>query len=213
MNEPVRVLLVDDHQIVREGLRMLLADETEIEIIGEAADGQEALPKAERLVPDVILLDLVMPGMGGLEVLRRLRERVPFARVLILTTFAEDQLIRDAIAAGALGYLLKDITRQDLARAILQARDDRPSLHPEAQRVLMQREVERDTPSPFAELTPRELDVLSEIARGRSNKQIASALHLSEGTVKGYVSIVLDKLGVEDRTQAALLAVRAGLTE
>ena len=175
--------------------------------------GEEAEDTAERLVPDVILLDLVMPGMGGLEVLRRLRERVPFARVLILTTFAEDQLIRDAIAAGALGYLLKDITRQDLARAILHARDDRPSLHPEAQRVLMQREVERDTPSPFAELTPRELDVLSEIARGRSNKQIASALHLSEGTVKGYVSIVLDKLGVEDRTQAALLAVRAGLTE
>lgn len=213
MNDRIRVLLVDDHQIVREGLRMLLADEPEIEVVGEAEDGTEALPKAERLQPDVILLDLVMPGVGGFETLHRLRERIPAARVLVLTTFAEDQLIRQAIGAGALGYLLKDITRQELVRAIVNAHENRPSLHPEAQRVLMQREVESSAPSPLAALTPRELDVLAEIAHGKSNRQIASALHLSEGTVKWYVSLILDKLGVEDRTQAALLAVRSGLGE
>lgn len=209
---PVRVLLVDDHQIVREGINMLLASEPRIAVVGEAASGEEALRRVGGLVPDVVLLDLAMPGIGGLETLRRLRSQQPAVAVLVLTTFAEEEAVRHALEAGARGYLLKDLSRLELVRAILDARQGRPALHPEAQRVLIQHlTAPAPPPSPLAPLTVRERSILREITRGKSNKEIAKSLQLTEGTVKGYVSIVLSKLGVDDRTQAALLAVKAGI--
>jgi DNA-binding NarL/FixJ family response regulator len=211
MNEsdtaPVRVLLVDDHAIVREGLRALLEEEGGFAVAGEAADGERAVAAARELAPDVILMDLLMPGVDGLEALRRIRAADPEARVLVLTSAQDDRAVREAIDAGAVGFLFKDVSRRDLVRAVRDAAAGRPTLHPEAQRVLMKRP-ER---SPLDELTPRERTVLDLIAQGRSNRQIALRLELTEGTVKGYVSTILDKLGVQDRTGAALFAVRHGL--
>ncbi len=211
--ESIRVLIVDDHEIVREGLRAVLEEEADLELAGEAGSGDEAVARAQALAPDVVLMDLVMPGLPALEAIRRIRGASPATQVLVLTTFVEDRQVREAVEAGAIGYLLKDVLKIDLARAIRAAHAGRPWLHPEAQRHLMQRVVARPAPAPHEALTARERAVLDEIGRGRSNKQIAAALHLSEGTVKGYVSIILDKLGVEDRTQAALYAVRHGLVE
>ena len=207
------MLIVDDHEIVREGLRTVLAQEPEVEVVGEAADGERAVSLARVLSPDVVLMDLVMPGMGGLEALKRIREACPHSQVVVLTNFASDQTVRDAIASGAVGYLLKDVHKTELMQAIRNARQGRPSLHPEAQRHLMRRVSGRPERSAADELTPRERSVLKLIAGGRSNKQIAAELNLTEGTVKGYVSAVLDKLGVDDRTQAALYAVKHGLVK
>jgi DNA-binding NarL/FixJ family response regulator len=208
-NDPVtvRVLLVDDHAIVREGLRALLEEEGGFAVAGEAADGERAVAAARELAPDVVLMDLLMPGVDGLEALRRIRAADPEARVLVLTSAQDDRAVREAIDAGAVGFLFKDVSRRDLVRAVRDAAAGRPTLHPEAQRVLMKRP-ER---SPLDELTPRERTVLELIAQGRSNRQIALRLELTEGTVKGYVSTILDKLGVQDRTGAALFAVRHGL--
>lgn len=205
----IRILIVDDHEIVREGLRTVLAEVEDLDIVGEAGSGREALEKAAALEPDVVLMDLLMPEMGGVEAIRRLQERGDAAKVVVLSSFVEDDLVRQAIEAGALGYLLKDASKGDLVRAIRGARAGVPALHPEAQRILMQR-VQPQPPSLLDGLTPREKSVLELIAQGHSNKQIASRLHLSEGTVKGYVSTILGKLAVDDRTQAALLAVREG---
>ncbi len=207
---PIRVLIVDDHEIVREGLQILLAEESDFEVVGATGDGTSALALAEQLNPDVILMDLVMPGVDGIETTKRILKNNPAARVLILTTFADDQRVRDAIRAGAIGYLLKDVLKIDLLRALRDAAVGRASLHPEAQQYLMRQVVESETPLPHASLTRREADILRLIADGRSNKEIAMALHLTEGTVKGYVSTIFDKLGVEDRTQAALYAVKHG---
>ncbi len=206
----VRVLIVDDHAIVREGLRTVLADEPDIELVGEADRGSEALALVQSLRPDVVLLDLVMPGMDGIEVIRRIRASSPGTRLIVLTSFSDDWRVFEAVRAGATGYLLKDVLKPELTRAIHAAARGEPVLHPEAQRGLV-RKVGSPDARPLERLTERELDVLRLIARGCSNKEIASILHLSEGTVKGYVSIVLDKLDVEDRTQAALYAVRHGL--
>jgi len=207
---PIRVLIVDDHEIVREGLQILLAEESDFEVVGATGDGTSALALVEQLNPDVILMDLVMPGLDGIETTKRILKNNPAARVLILTTFADDQRVRDAIRAGAIGYLLKDVLKIDLLRALRDAAVGRASLHPEAQQYLMRQVVESETPLPHASLTRREADILRLIADGRSNKEIAMALHLTEGTVKGYVSTIFDKLGVEDRTQAALYAVKHG---
>ncbi|MCB1032323.1 MAG: response regulator transcription factor [Acidobacteria bacterium] len=210
MSDTVSILIVDDHEIVREGLRTLLGEVDDLQVVGEAGSGRQALDRAAALDPDVILMDLVMPQMGGIEAIAKLKEQGSRAGILVLSSFIEDDLVRQAVEAGALGYLLKDASKGDLIRAIRGAKEGRPSLHPDAQRILMQRVQAPPQRSPIDELTPREKNVLELIARGRSNKQIASSLHLSEGTVKGYVSAILGKLAVDDRTQAALLAVREG---
>ena len=213
----IRVLIVDDHEIVREGLQTLLAEEADFEVVGMAGDGEVAIALARAENPDVVLMDLLMPVLDGIEATRRILSNNPAARVLVLTTFADDQRVREAIQAGATGYLLKDVLKADLLRAVRDAAIGRASLHPEVQQHLM-REVARKTSSsqepkpPHLSLTEREADILRLIADGRSNKEIAAALYLTEGTIKGYVSTILDKLGVEDRTQAALYAVKHGLT-
>jgi two-component system, NarL family, response regulator LiaR len=212
---PVRVLIADDHQVVREGLRMILGEEREtIEVVGEAADGLEVVRQAERLKPDVVLMDLLMPGMDGVAATERIRQAEDAPRILILTTYADDERVRDAIRAGATGYLLKDVLRAQLVQAIHAAAVGVPTLDPRAQQHLM-RQVAMPPPSasPCAGLTPRELDVLRLVARGLGNKQIAAELHLSVGTVKGYVSAILPKINAGDRTQAALFAVKHGLSD
>ena len=208
---PIRVLLADDHELVREGLRTVLTPEREFEMVGDAGTGEEAVELARALRPDVVLMDLVMPGIGGQEALVRIRAACPGTQVVVLTSFASDQSVRDAIAAGAVGYLLKDVLKNELLQAIRNAHQGRPALHPEAQRHLMRRITRPPAPRPDAELTPRERTVLLRLARGQSNKAIAADLGLTEGTVKGYVSLILDKLGLQDRTQAALFAVKHGL--
>lgn len=212
MEHPIKVMVVDDHAIVREGLRTLLGEEISVAIVGEATNAAEALPLIETHQPDVILMDLVMPGLDSLEATQIIRQRHPTCQVLILTTFIEDERVRTAVAAGAIGYLLKDIRQHDLVRAIHAAARGEPTLHPEAQRRLMQHVI---APAPATSLldslTPRERDVLQLIAGGHSNKEIAQSLRLTEGTVKGYVTAILGKLEVADRTQAALYAVKHGL--
>jgi DNA-binding NarL/FixJ family response regulator len=208
----IHVLIVDDHTIVREGLRILLEDEPELAIIGEAANGEEAIQKTLVLQPDVILLDLVLPDIDGIEVTRRVLARQPACRILLLTSFAEDKNVVAAMQAGATGYLLKDVLKQDLVAAIQSVAQGEPALHPEAQKKLIQH-LSRppETQPALDELTDREQEVLASIAKGLSNKQIALRLHITEGTVKGHVSNILAKLQLEDRTQAAVFAVKQGL--
>ena len=209
MRNPVRVLIADDHQVVREGLQMILAEsDGEIVVVGEASDGDEAVRLATAMKPDVVLMDLSMPRVDGLEATRRLKEAGIPSRVLILTSFAEGEGVRDAVRAGVTGYLMKDVLKAELLTAIRLAADGVPTLHPRAQQHLMRGIAEPETPSPFGALTPRERDVLALLAQGESNKRIAAALNLSIGTVKGYVSAIFEKLGVEDRTQAALLVAK-----
>lgn len=210
MNSHVRVLVADDHEIVREGLSTLFSEETDFSVVGEAKNGEEAVALALDLSPDVVLMDLMMPRLDGIEATRRILAQAPGVHVLVLTSFADEPHVRRAIAAGAHGFLLKDVLKEELLRSIRAVAEGRPALHAEAQRHLMRRVAGGGRPV-AEELTERELAVLQLIGRGRSNKEIAKALHLSEGTVKGHVSAVLGKLGVEDRTQAALFAVREGL--
>jgi len=211
----IRLLLVDDHAIVREGLRMLLGEVPDLDLVGEAADGPQAITTAAALLPDVILLDLMLPSMNGIEVTRRILAQQPACRIIVLTSFADDQNVLAAMQAGAAGYLLKDVLQADLVKAIHQAIQGEPALHPEAQRKLLEH-LTRPQPAQtdaaeLSQLTERERDVLRLIARGLSNRQIADTLHITEGTVKGHVSNVLSKLHLQDRTQAALYAVRRGL--
>ena len=214
MTSPIRVLIADDHAIVRKGIRALLATEADIEVVGEAADGKEAVEKAERLHPDVILMDLVMPGMDGIEATRRITTRQPEIRILVLTSFAEDEKVFPALKAGALGYLLKDAGPEELVRAIRQVYCGESSLHPAIARKVLQelsRPPERPpTPEP---LTERELEVLRLIAKGKSNREIAEELVISEATVRTHVSNILGKLQLASRTQAALYALREGIAE
>jgi DNA-binding NarL/FixJ family response regulator len=206
-------MIVDDHEIVREGLETLLSEEPMVEVVGQAINGLEAVALASSLKPDVILMDLVMPELDGIEATRQIRGTGMASQILVLTSFANDQHVRDAIEAGAIGYLLKDVLKADLLRAIQMAAHGKPTLHPEAQGYLM-RQVSAPAPaSNLPNLTERERDVLRLITRGQSNKEIAFTLHLTEGTVKGYVSAILAKLDVADRTQAALYAVKHGLTD
>jgi len=206
---PIRIILVDDHAIVREGVRAILDGRDDMQVIGEFANGTEALAVAAKLAPDLALVDLKMPGISAVDTIRGLRAQVPGIRVLVFTSFGEDSLIRATLDAGAIGYLLKDALQSDLVRAIRSVAAGEAFLAPAAQRQLM--ELLRKPRSERETLTTREADVLRLIAEGLSNKQIARRLNLTEGTVKGYVSQILAKLHLEDRTQAALYAVREGL--
>jgi DNA-binding NarL/FixJ family response regulator len=208
MPMPIRILLVDDHSVVRQGLRMFLALDPELEVVGEAADGAEALKAARRLQPDVVLMDLLMPVMDGITAIGALRRELPDIEIIALTSVLEDASVIGAVRAGAIGYLLKDTRADELCRAIKAAAQGQVQLSPQAAARLM-REV-RAPESPEA-LTEREIEVLRLLAHGRANKEIASALTIGEKTVKTHVSNILAKLGVQSRTQAALYAVRVGL--
>jgi NarL family two-component system response regulator LiaR len=210
----VRVLIVDDHAIVRKGIRALLSEVDGFEVVGEAGDGQEAVQRAEETHPDVIVMDLLMPGMDGIEATRQITSRQPKTRILVLTSFAADNKVFPAIKAGAAGYLLKDSSPDELMRAIRQVHRGEPSLHPTIARKLLQ-EIARPAelqPAPEA-LTAREMEVLRLIAQGLSNQEIADRLVVSEPTVRAHVSRILGKLHLASRTQAALYAVREGLTD
>lgn len=210
--KPIRVLIVDDHEIVREGLQTLLSEEADFEVVGVAGESEQALSLTKRHRPDVILMDLVLPGLDGIEITRRVLEVSPNSRVLVLTSFSENHRIRDAIQAGAIGYLLKDVLKPELLNAIRSAAAGEPALHPEAQKYLMSQLAGNES-VPHDRLTPREFNILQLIAEGKSNKEIALTLNLTEGTIKGYVSTIFDKLGVADRTQAALYAVEHRLAK
>jgi two-component system, NarL family, response regulator LiaR len=204
----IQIMIVDDHSVVRQGLRMFLGLDSELEIVGEAADGAEALRLARKLKPDVVLMDLMMPVMDGITATQAIRKELPDTEVIALTSVLEDISVVGAVRAGAIGYLLKDTQAEELCRAIKAAAAGQVQLSPQAAARLM-REV-RAPENPEA-LTERETDVLRLLALGKANKEIAAQLHISETTVKTHVSNILVKLGVPSRTQAALYAVRIGL--
>ncbi|MCB0213670.1 MAG: response regulator transcription factor [Anaerolineae bacterium] len=208
----MKVLVVDDHLIVRRGIRALLTTEADIEVVGEATNGREAIAQTEALQPDVILMDLVMPEMDGIEAITRITSHNPQARIVVLTSFATDEKVFPAIKAGALGYLLKDSDPGELVQAIHQVHRGESSLHPTIARKLLQELSRPAQRPPTAEpLTEREVAVLKLIAHGLSNQEIADKLVISEATVRTHVSNILGKLHLASRTQAALYALREGL--
>ncbi|MBV8218987.1 MAG: response regulator transcription factor [Solirubrobacterales bacterium] len=213
MPDPITILVVDDHAVVREGLRAFLGLQDGFEIVGEAVDGEQALEQAERLDPDVILMDLVMPGRDGVSAMQVLKQRASRSRVIVLTSFLEDDRLLPALEAGAAGYRLKSSQPAELARAVRAAHAGEAIIDPTVAARLVHALSERPAAPAFDELTTRERDVLALIAQGRSNKRIALELGISEKTVKTHVGHVLAKLDVTDRTQAAVLAVRAGLVK
>jgi two-component system, NarL family, response regulator LiaR len=204
----IRILLVDDHAVVRKGLRTFLKYDAELEVVGEAADGAEALSQARELRPDVVLMDLVMPGMDGIAATAAIRHELPEIEVLALTSVLEDASVVGAVRAGAIGYLLKDTQADALCQAIKAAAAGQVQLTPKAAARLMQAISAPESPEA---LTERETDVLRLLAQGQSNKQIAHSLHNTEKTIKTHVSHILSKLGVQSRTQATLYAIRVGL--
>jgi DNA-binding NarL/FixJ family response regulator len=211
----IRVVICDDQAIVRDGLELLLKLEKDIDVVGLAQDGDEAVTLVERTHPDLVLMDLKMPGMNGVEATRRICPRYPGTRVLVLTTFDEDEWVFDAIRAGASGYLLKDTPREKVIEAIRGTLAGKSYVDPGVAGKLLDRFASRapDQPSTLltSRLTGRETDVLRLIALGLSNTEIAEQLHLSEGTVRNHISAIFAKLEVSDRTQAAILAIRHGL--
>jgi two-component system, NarL family, response regulator LiaR len=210
----IRVLIADDHAVVRQGLRTFLELQDEIEVVGEASDGVEALELVQRTAPDVALLDLVMPRLGGLEAIRRIREVAPATRVLVLTSFADDDTVLPAVRAGAAGYLLKDVQPPELVGAIRAVHAGEALLAPAVATMLVEQLAAEDgngAAERGEHLTPREREVLALLARGRANKVIARDLGVSERTVKTHVSNILGKLNLTDRTQAAVYAVRHGI--
>ena len=209
---PIRVFIADDHTIVRKGIRAVLEIVPDIDLIGEAENGRDAVYRVSELEPDVILMDLVMPGMDGIEAIERIRERQPEARILVLTTFAGEDKILPAIKAGALGYHLKDSRPEELARAIRQVYRGESSLHPViARKVLEELSSPSNRPRTPDPLTPRELEVLRLVAQGLENHEIAEKLVITEATVRTHVSNITGKLHVASRTQAALYALREGI--
>ncbi|MCL7453141.1 MAG: response regulator transcription factor [Anaerolineae bacterium] len=206
----IRVLVADDHKVVRKGLRMFLAADPELEVVGEASNGAEALRLAGQLEPDVVLMDLLMPVMDGIAATEAIRRELPGVEVIALTSVLEDNAVYGAMRAGAIGYLLKDIDAQELCRAIKQAAAGQVSLSPSAAERLLREVPPPADPKP---LTHRETEVLQQLALGKSNQQIAKDLVIADKTVRTHVSNILSKLGVSSRTQAALYAVRSGLVE
>jgi two-component system, NarL family, response regulator LiaR len=211
--DKISVLIVDDHAVVRQGLQTFLGLVDDIEVVAEAADGSEAADRMQELVPDIVLMDLVMPGMGGIEATRRIRAISPTTQVIALTSFDEDEDVFESIRAGAAGYLLKTISAEGLISAIRAVHRGEPQLDPGIARKLM-KEVsgKREEGAPQG-LTLRELDVLGLIAKGLSNREIARDLFIAEKTVKTHVSNILSKLHLADRTQAAIYALREGLVK
>ena len=217
MSEPIRILLVDDQRLMREGLRILLELEPDLEIVGEVENGQAALESYVNLQPDVVLMDVRMPGMDGVEATWRLRERWPGARVIILTTFDDDEYVFEGLRAGARGYLLKDVSGHDLAEAVRTVAAGGALIEPSVARKVVAEFARLASPVRPAEaglaepLSEREREILRLMAQGLSNREIAARLSLAEGTVKNYVTAILQKLGARDRTQAALRARELGV--
>ena len=212
----IRMILVDDQDVVRLGMSAILSTETEITILDTAADGEEALYLVEQHQPDLVLMDLKMPVMNGIQATRLIRERFPAVKVLVLTTYDADEWVFDAIRAGAAGYLLKDSTREELVKAIRLTIEGQTPIDPQVGGRLFSHVTQNvsETDSRFAEsLSEREMEILKLLARGLNNRAIAEQLHLSEGTVRNYVSSILSKLDVADRTHAAILALRHGLVD
>jgi NarL family two-component system response regulator LiaR len=213
MPDPITVLLVDDHSVVRLGLKAFFNTLTDIQVVGEAATGAEAVSLAQQLAPDVVLMDLIMPGMDGVEATRQLKRISPRTQVIVVTSYHEDEHIFPAIRAGALSYVLKDIDPDELADAIRRAQAGEAVINPRvAARLVQELHGQREeSVNPFSELTNRELEVLRQVAAGKSNQEIAAALVISEKTVKSHLSNILNKLHLADRTQAAVYAWQAGI--
>ncbi|UHA73802.1 response regulator [Paenibacillus sp. 481] len=215
METPIKVLLVDDHIVVIRGLQFFLNMQSTIQVVGEATNGSEAIGKIEELRPDVVLMDLQMPGMNGIEATRHIRQQFPNTKVIMLTSFSEQDQVVPAIKAGANGYLLKDVQPDKLVEAIMGVMRGQAALHPSVTGQLMSHLVEKpaDQEIRLDLLTARETEVLRFIALGRSNKEIAQEMTISEKTVKTHVSNLLSKLGMSARTQAAIYAVKQGILE
>jgi two-component system, NarL family, response regulator DevR len=214
MTDPIRVLLVDDHEIVRLGLMTLINDQDNMEVVGEAGSASEALQLVERLGPDVILMDIRMPGQSGLQATRVITERFPQTKIIVLTSYSDDALVLDAIRAGAVGYVLKQVGNQELLRAISAAVRDEASLDPviTARLIAHVRAAEsKAQEDAFRGLSEREMDVLIEVARGKTNAEIGKLLNLQEKTVRNYVSNILEKLGFSNRIELATFAVQNGI--
>jgi DNA-binding NarL/FixJ family response regulator len=212
MSEVIRVYIADDHPIVRRGIKQLLGTEGNIEVVGEATNGREAIADMDKLKPDIVLMDLVMPVMDGIEAIRQIKAGHPSIQILVLTSFATDDKVFPAIKAGALGYLIKDTGPDELVRAIRQVHQGQPTLHPSiAQKLLKELTLTSEQPPSPDPLTEREVEVVKLIARGLSNYEIAETLVVSVATVYTHVSRILDKLHLASRTQAALYALREGL--
>lgn len=213
MDNPIRILIADDHAVVREGLRGLIATEPGMLLLGEASDGVEAVEKSRALQPDVILLDLAMPRKDGLAAIDEIKKTVPHARILVLTSFAEDNKIFPALKAGALGYLLKDSSPQELLNAIRQIYRGETPLHSSVARKVVERLSQPKGSRPEDLLTERENEVLRLVAQGMSNEEIAKQLFTTERTIRSHVGSILEKLQLDNRTQAALYALRTGLAK
>jgi two-component system, NarL family, response regulator LiaR len=212
MTERMRILVVDDHAIVRKGLRMLIASTEDMEVVGEAADGLEAIRQHSALKPDVVLMDLQMPKMNGIEAIRGIKQGEPGAKILVLTSFADDQNVFPAIKGGASGYILKDALPDELLNSIRAIYQGQTSLHPVIAEKLMREFAQPQKAAPREEpLTKRELEVLRLIAQGNSNHEIAQVLGVSERTVTTHIGNILEKLHLANRTQAAMYAVKEGL--
>lgn len=211
-----RVLLVDDHEVVRLGLITLINDQPDLEVVGEAGTAAEAVRAVERLRPDVVLMDIRIPGEGGIEATRQIMERFPETRVVMLTSYADEELVVRAIRAGAVGYVLKQVGNEELLRAVRAAAKGESVLDPATTSRLLARvrELEQQAEGDaLRELTDREVQILAEVARGRSNAEIAARLHLSEKTVRNYISTMLEKLGLRNRVELATFAVRHNIFE
>ena len=209
--QPIRVMLVDDHMMVRRGLATILQVFDDLELVGEAADGAAAIQLCASLLPDVILMDLVMPDIDGVMVTQAIRQRFPTVQILALTSFKEDELVQSALEAGAIGYLLKDVTAEELAQAIRAAHAGRSTLSPAALKVMIHAATK--SPDPEPDLTEREQAVLVLMAKGLNNTEIAEKLFVSPSTIKSHVSHILAKLDVSSRTEAVAVAMRLNLIE
>jgi NarL family two-component system response regulator LiaR len=211
--DQITIVIVDDHTIVRQGLRTYLDLQPDLKVVGEAADGQQAVKLVRDQLPDIVLMDLVMPNMNGVDATRAVTSISPSTRVIVLTSFSEDEQVFASIKAGAQGYLMKDVLPQDLVRAIRTVHRGEAQLDPEIARKLMQEFSNPQPATPKHDLTERELEVLALISQGKSNKEISEDLVLSEKTVKTHVSNILQKLHLSDRTQAAVYALRQRIVE